>query len=61
MSLLTILTVLIIVGVLVYLVNRFIPMDELIKKIFNIVAIGGTILWILKILGAFAFLSSVNI
>jgi len=43
MSLITIVITLIIVGVLLWLVNNYIPMDGKIKKILNIVVVGGEV------------------
>lgn len=61
MSLLTILLVLVITGVVLYLINSFIPMDANIKRILNIVAIIFLIIWLFKVTGAFNFLSSIHI
>ncbi len=61
MSLLSVILILVIVGVLLYLVNNYIPMDANIKKITNIVAVVFVVIWLLKISGALAFLSGVNI
>lgn len=61
MSILTILTVLIIVGLLLWLVNNYIPMDGKIKQIFNIVAIIAVILWLLKAFGVFGYLAHAHI
>jgi hypothetical protein len=43
--------ILIIVGVLLWLVNNYIPMDAAIKKILNIVVIIVVILWLLRVFG----------
>lgn len=61
MSLLTIFLVLIIVGVILYVVNTYIPMDAKIKNILNITVVILVIIWLLKALGAFAFLSGIHI
>ena len=53
MTLLNILIVLIIAGVLLYLVNRYIPMDSKIKNILNIVVVIALIVWLLKAFGLF--------
>ena len=53
----TILITLIILGVLLYLVNSFIPMDIKIKKLFNIVAIVFICIWLLKVLGLMKYLN----
>jgi len=51
MSLLTIVLVLIIVGVLLGLINNYIPMADAIKSILNIVVVIAVVLWILSSLG----------
>ncbi|WP_369010864.1 Thivi_2564 family membrane protein [Lacihabitans sp. LS3-19] len=35
------------------MINTYIPMDNKIKKIFNIVVVIAVIIWLLKILGLF--------
>ena len=52
---------LIIVGVLLWLVNRFIPMQSNIKSILNGVVAIGVILWLLNIFGLFHGLSKIHI
>ena len=53
MPLLQILMVLIAVGVLLWLVDRFIPMQGTIKSILNGVVVIATVLWLLNIFGLF--------
>lgn len=48
MSLINIVLILIIVGVLLWLINRFIPMDYKIKMILNIVVVIAVIIWLIK-------------
>lgn len=50
--------VLIIVGILLWLVNNYIPMDAKIKSILNVVVVIVVILWLLQ---AFGLLSGVGI
>ena len=57
MPILTIIIVLIVVGVLLWLVNTFIPMDGKIKNILNVVVVIVVIIWLLK---AFGVLTSLN-
>lgn len=57
MPLLTILLVLIVVGVLLWLINNYIPMDSKIKNILNVVVVIIVILWLLK---AFGLLDSIK-
>lgn len=51
MPLLNLVVVLIIVGVGLYLVNRFIPMASSIKSILNIVVVVAVCVWILQATG----------
>jgi len=50
--------VLIIVGILLWLVNNYIPMDGKIKSILNVVVVIVVILWLLQ---AFGLLSGVGV
>jgi hypothetical protein len=61
MSLLTILIVLIIAGLLLWLVNNYIPMDGKIKNIFNVVVVIATIVWLLKVFGIFSYIGDIHI
>ena len=49
MPLIQLLEVLIVVGVLLWLVNRFIPMQGSIKSILNGVVVIAVVLWLLNI------------
>jgi len=61
MPVLTILIVLIVAGVILYLVNNYIPMDGKIKNILNVVVVLVVIGWLLKIFGVFDYLKDINI
>jgi hypothetical protein len=61
MSLITILLVLIVAGVLLWLVNAYIPMDGAIKKIFNIVVVIVVVIWLLKAFGLLNHLKDIHI
>jgi hypothetical protein len=61
MPLLSILLVLIISGVLLWLINTYIPMDGKIKKILNIVVVIIIIIWLLKVFGILNSLSGVRV
>jgi hypothetical protein len=56
--LVNVVVILIIVGVVLWLINRFIPMDSKIKQILNIVVVIAVIIWLLK---AFGLLNSLNL
>jgi predicted membrane protein len=47
MPLVNVVLTLIVVGVLLWLINRFIPMQSTIKSILNIVVIIAVVLWLL--------------
>ncbi|MFA4863424.1 MAG: Thivi_2564 family membrane protein [Bacteroidales bacterium] len=57
MSLITVLIVLIIVGVVLWLINAYIPMDHKIKTILNIVVVIVVILWLLRAFGVYESLN----
>jgi hypothetical protein len=50
-SLISLVITLIVVGVLLWLVNNYIPMDAKIKKILNIVVVICVVLWLLSAFG----------
>jgi hypothetical protein len=60
MSLITIVITLIVVGVLLWLVNTYIPMDGKIKKILNIVVVVVVVLWLLNVFGVLDHLRNVR-
>jgi ABC-type long-subunit fatty acid transport system fused permease/ATPase subunit len=47
MPLITVVLTLIVVGVLLWLVNTYIPMAESIKKILNFVVVVAVVIWLL--------------
>jgi len=49
MSLIHLVIILIVIGVLLWLVNSFIPMDAKIKQILNIVVVIAVVLWLLAV------------
>ena len=55
MPLIHVVVVLIVVGVLLWIVNRFIPMAGSIKSILNAVVVIAVILWLLNIFGIFDY------
>ena len=61
MPLLQVLTVLIVVGVLLWLVNSFIPMQGQIKSILNGIVVIAVVLWLLNIFGLFRSFSHIRI
>jgi hypothetical protein len=51
MPLMTVVITLIVVGILLWLVNSYIPMDGKIKRILNIVVVIAVVLWLLNVFG----------
>jgi hypothetical protein len=43
-----------ILGVVLWLINTYLPMDGRIKQLLNIVAIVGAVLWVMQAFGVFA-------
>ena len=60
MPLLQICLVLVVVGVLLWLVNSFIPMAGSIKSILNAVVVIAVVLWLLNVFGLFHSLSRMH-
>jgi hypothetical protein len=48
MPLMNLLITLVVVGVLLWLVNNYLPMDGKIKSIFNVVVVIAVIIWLLR-------------
>ena len=61
MPLLQLAEILIVVGVLLWLVNRFIPMQGSIKSILNGIVVIAVVLWLLNLFGLFHTLSGVRV
>jgi hypothetical protein len=61
MPLINVVIVLIVVGVLLWLVNTYIPMDGKIKRILNIVVVIAVIIWLLKVFGLFAYFTNIRV
>lgn len=61
MPLVTIVVVLIVVGVLLWLVNAYIPMDGKIKQILNVVVVIAVVLWLLSLFIGFGALNTIRI
>jgi len=61
MPILTILLVLVVVGVILWLVNAYIPMDSKIKSILNVVVVILVIIWLLQAFGLFSSVKNLHI
>ncbi|SNS37687.1 hypothetical protein SAMN05421770_101722 [Granulicella rosea] len=61
MPLLQIVIILIVVGVLLGLVNRYIPMASSIKSILNGVVVIAVVIWLLQLFGVLGSLNNIHI
>jgi hypothetical protein len=61
MPLINLVIVLVVVGVVLWLINTYIPMEATIKKILNVVVIIAVLLWLLSAFGVLGSLSSVRV
>ncbi len=61
MSLLPIIVTLCVVGVILWLVNSYIPLDEKIKKVLNVVVIIIVCIWLLQVSGLLGSVSEVRV
>lgn len=53
MSIVALILTLVVIGVILWLVNTYIPMDGKIKNILNVVVIICVVLWLLNVFGVF--------
>lgn len=61
MPLLQLVIVLVVVGVLLWMVNRFIPMQGTIKGILNAIVVIAVVLWLLNVFGLFQSISRIRV
>ena len=61
MPLIHVVVVLIVVGVLLWLINRFIPMAGSIKSILNAVVVIVVVLWLLNVFGVLGSISHIRV
>jgi len=61
MPLVQVVLVLIVVGVLLGLINRYIPMAGSIKSILNAVVVIAVVLWLLNVFGLFKSISAIKV
>ena len=61
MPLINVVIALIVVGVLLWLVNTYIPMDGKIKQILNAVVVIAVVVWLLQAFGLLGSLSGIRI
>ncbi len=61
MPLIQVIIVLIVVGVLLWLINRYIPMAASIKSILNAVVVIAVVVWLLKIFGLWSYITNIRV
>jgi hypothetical protein len=61
MPLINLVIVLVVVGVLLWVINSYIPMQATIKKILNVVVIIAVIIWLLSVFGVIGNISTIRI
>ena len=61
MPLMSVVVVLIVVGVLLWLVNNYIPMDGKIKSILNAVVVIAVVIWLLQVFGLLTSLTNLRV
>ena len=61
MALISVIGILVVIGLVMWLINTYIPMQEGIKKIMNIAVIILVIFWLLKVFGLISYLTSIKV
>jgi hypothetical protein len=61
MPLINLIIILVVVGVVLWLINNYIPMDGKIKTILNVVVVIAVILWLLSVFGVIGSLSGIRV
>jgi hypothetical protein len=61
MPLILLVIILVVVGVVLWLINSYIPMQATLKKILNVVVVIGVIIWLLSVFGVIGNISAIRI
>jgi hypothetical protein len=61
MNLIGLVITLVVVGVLLWLLNNYVPMDGKIKKIINVVVVIVVVIWLLQAFGLLGSLQNIRI
>jgi hypothetical protein len=61
MPLIQLVIVLVVVGVILWLINSYIPMQSTIKKILNVVVVVAVVIWLLSVFGVIGSLQGIHI
>jgi hypothetical protein len=61
MPLVNLVIILVVVGVILWAINNYIPMDRKIKSILNVVVVIVVIIWLLSVFGVIGSLSGLHV
>ncbi|HUH64627.1 MAG TPA: Thivi_2564 family membrane protein [Terracidiphilus sp.] len=61
MPLINVIVTLLVVGILLWLINRFVPMQGTIKGILNAVVVIVVVLWLVNVFGLFHYVSQFKV
>ena len=61
MPLIQLVIVLVVVGVILWLINSYIPMQSTLKRILNVVVVVAVVVWLLSVFGVIGNISAIRI
>ncbi len=61
MPILNIILVIVVAGVILWLINRYIPMQHTVKNILNAVVVIVLVIWLLKVFGVLGSLQGITV
>lgn len=61
MPLIQLVIVLVVIGVILWVINSYIPMQSTIKRILNLVVVIGVIIWLLNVFGLIGNILSIHV
>ena len=61
MPILNVIIAILVVGVILWLINRYIPMQRTIKNILNAVVVIVLVIWLLKVFGVLGSLQNITV
>ena len=61
MPLISLVVTLVVIGVLLWLINSYIPMDGKIKKIINVVVVICVVIWLLNVFGVLGHSGTIQV
>ncbi|WP_045212247.1 Thivi_2564 family membrane protein [Desulfonatronovibrio magnus] len=61
MPIINLIIILVVIGVVLWLINNYIPMQSTIKTILNVVVIIAVVIWLLNVFGVIGSLSGIRV